>query len=289
MPRRYPPEFRRKVLDLLKTGHTVAEVASALDVTEQTIYNWRNQELIDTGQKPGLNSIESAELAAARRSIAESETELAIAKHSTELLKSAAVAEAIRSDRSDTQGRTTGTDLVPESGGVGVRLLRVAQSPTLGTLTATCLVDAADHRGPHHPTQCLRSAACPCGTHSCSRHFRLPRTNRTVDEGCWRERTSGKQTCAFQVSDYDRERSRGPQVHSRRIEQTETHGCHGTPQARRNVVRQPDRLPLVPIWEPAISADDRSMREPLTPSVQRAIPPRAVLVAHPDRSSVTTG
>ncbi len=88
MPRRYPPEFRRKVLDLLKSGRTVAEVASGLDVTEQTICNWRNQELIDTGQKPGLSSIESAELAAARRRIAELETELAIAKRSTELLKS---------------------------------------------------------------------------------------------------------------------------------------------------------------------------------------------------------
>lgn len=40
MPRRYPPEFRRKVLDLLKLGRTVAEVAAGLDVTEQTIYNW---------------------------------------------------------------------------------------------------------------------------------------------------------------------------------------------------------------------------------------------------------
>lgn len=64
--------------------------APGLDVTEQTIYNCRNQELIDTGQKSGLSSIESAELAAARRHIAELETELAIAKRSTELLKSVA-------------------------------------------------------------------------------------------------------------------------------------------------------------------------------------------------------
>ncbi|MCD2104400.1 MAG: hypothetical protein U5O16_37545 [Rhodococcus sp. (in: high G+C Gram-positive bacteria)] len=48
------------------------------------------QELIDTGQKPGLSLIESAELAAARRRVAEPETELAIAKRSTELLKSVA-------------------------------------------------------------------------------------------------------------------------------------------------------------------------------------------------------
>jgi len=38
---------------LLKSGRTVAEIASGLDVTEQTIYNWRNQALNDTGQKPG--------------------------------------------------------------------------------------------------------------------------------------------------------------------------------------------------------------------------------------------
>ena len=55
---------------------------------EQTIYNWRNPEIIDTGQKPGLSPIESAELAAARRRIAELESGLAIATRSTELLKS---------------------------------------------------------------------------------------------------------------------------------------------------------------------------------------------------------
>ncbi|BAE46133.1 hypothetical protein RER_pREL1-01900 (plasmid) [Rhodococcus erythropolis PR4] len=48
------------------------------------------QELIDTGQKPGLSSIESAELAATRRRIAELETELATARRSIELLKSVA-------------------------------------------------------------------------------------------------------------------------------------------------------------------------------------------------------
>jgi transposase-like protein len=84
---RIPPKSSRF---LLKSGLTVAEVAAGLDVTEQTIYNWRNQELIDTGQKPGLSSIESADLAADRRRIAQLETELAIATRSTELLKSVA-------------------------------------------------------------------------------------------------------------------------------------------------------------------------------------------------------
>ena len=160
MPRRYPPEFRRKVLDLLKSGRTVAEAAAGLDVTEQTIYNWRNQELIDTGQKPGLSSIESAELAAARRRIAQLETELAIATRSTELLKSVAAAKAVRSDRGDGQGRTTRADGMPGSGGVRVRFLRVAKSATLGTFIATCLADAADHRGSHRLAWHLRRPAC---------------------------------------------------------------------------------------------------------------------------------
>ena len=50
MPRMYSPEFRRKVLDLLDAGRRVAEVASDLGVTQQTIYNWRRQHLIGSGQ-----------------------------------------------------------------------------------------------------------------------------------------------------------------------------------------------------------------------------------------------
>ena len=41
MPRRYPPELRRKVLDLLKAGRTVPELARDLQISDHTIYNWR--------------------------------------------------------------------------------------------------------------------------------------------------------------------------------------------------------------------------------------------------------
>lgn len=63
MPRGYPSEFRRKVLDLIKAGRGVAQVAHDLQISEQTIYSWRKQELIDSGQAPGLTSPEKAELA----------------------------------------------------------------------------------------------------------------------------------------------------------------------------------------------------------------------------------
>ena len=77
MPRSYSPEFRRKVLDLLKAGRTVSQLVRDLQISDQTIYNWRRQELIDTGQMPGLTSADQVELVAARRRIAELETELA--------------------------------------------------------------------------------------------------------------------------------------------------------------------------------------------------------------------
>jgi len=86
MPRSYPPEFRRKVLDLVAAGRSVAQVAADLQISDQTIHVWRRQYLIDTGQLPGTTSSEQAELAAARRRIAELETELAIHRRSAELL-----------------------------------------------------------------------------------------------------------------------------------------------------------------------------------------------------------
>lgn len=47
----YPAEFRRKVLDLLAEGRSVASVAHDLDVSDQTIYNWRRQDRIDRGSR----------------------------------------------------------------------------------------------------------------------------------------------------------------------------------------------------------------------------------------------
>ena len=71
--RGYPPEFRRKVLDLVEAGRPIAEVAKALGISDQSIYTWRRQDRIDRGLEPGLTSGEKAELVAAKRRIAELE------------------------------------------------------------------------------------------------------------------------------------------------------------------------------------------------------------------------
>ena len=87
MPRSYPPEFRRKVLDLIAAGRTVAAISADLGVSGQAIYTWRNQDQVDRGVRPGVTSTEQAELAKARRRIAELGTELAATKRANELLK----------------------------------------------------------------------------------------------------------------------------------------------------------------------------------------------------------
>jgi len=86
VPKAYPPEFRRKVLDLVAAGRPVAQIAHDLDISAQCIYTWRKQQLIDSGQLPGMTSKEHAELIAARKRIAELEAELAIHRKAAELL-----------------------------------------------------------------------------------------------------------------------------------------------------------------------------------------------------------
>lgn len=84
--RGYPPEFRRRVLDLLAAGRRISDLARDLGVSDQTIYLWRRQERIDRGLVPGLSSAERAELTAAKRRIRELEAELDTHRRASELM-----------------------------------------------------------------------------------------------------------------------------------------------------------------------------------------------------------
>jgi transposase len=86
VPRRYPPELRRKALDLLAAGEPVKKVALDLGLGDQTIYQWRRTHLPHLG-RPQRLPVGGAELNAARKRIAELETELAVHRRVTELLR----------------------------------------------------------------------------------------------------------------------------------------------------------------------------------------------------------
>ena len=52
MPRHYAPELRRRVIELIEAGRSVAEVAAMVEPTEQTIYNWWNRHWSTLAAKP---------------------------------------------------------------------------------------------------------------------------------------------------------------------------------------------------------------------------------------------
>jgi len=64
----YPPEFRRRILDLVRSGRSVNSVAAEFQVARQSIMNWMKQDDLDAGRRDdGLSTDERKELAALRR------------------------------------------------------------------------------------------------------------------------------------------------------------------------------------------------------------------------------
>lgn len=88
MPRGYPAEVRRQVIDLARSGTKVKQLAKTFQMSEVTIYNWLKQDRIDRGEAEGVTTSQQLELAAARRRIKQLETELAVARRVNEVFMS---------------------------------------------------------------------------------------------------------------------------------------------------------------------------------------------------------
>ena len=66
--RSYPPDFRQKILELIRSGRSGNAVAKQFGVSRQTITNWLKQDDADSGRRPDvLTSDERAELVRLRR------------------------------------------------------------------------------------------------------------------------------------------------------------------------------------------------------------------------------
>ena len=85
MPRSYAPGFRRRVVELVRSGRSVGRVAAEVGVSEATVYRWRERDRVDRGEQAGLSSVERGELYVARRRIRELETELEIVRKASAL------------------------------------------------------------------------------------------------------------------------------------------------------------------------------------------------------------
>lgn len=68
MPKKYPPEFKRDVVIVVRRGDlSVHEVAADFGVAEETVRRWMKQADIDDGVRDGRTSSEQSELVALRR------------------------------------------------------------------------------------------------------------------------------------------------------------------------------------------------------------------------------
>ena len=162
-----PPEFRRRVLDLVEAGRPIAEVAQALGISGQSIYSWRRQDRIDRGLEPGLTSGEQAELAVAKRRIVELETELQAMRRAMELVREVVPQKAVPSGRGDGRRAHPGRGRLAGAGRVDLGLLRLPVPAAIGADHPPWLADRPHRRGPpalpwhlRHPAGVCRAAPC---------------------------------------------------------------------------------------------------------------------------------
>jgi transposase len=67
-PLPYPPEYRRRLIELVRAGRSPESVAKDFEPTAQTIRNWIKQADLDEGKRAdGLTSDEREELVRLRR------------------------------------------------------------------------------------------------------------------------------------------------------------------------------------------------------------------------------
>jgi transposase len=64
----YPPEYRRRIVELARAGRTVAELAREFEPTIETVRQWVKQAELDEGlRSDGLTTSEHEELNRLRR------------------------------------------------------------------------------------------------------------------------------------------------------------------------------------------------------------------------------
>lgn len=84
MPKKFPPEFKRDVVEVARrrTG-PLAEVAADFGIGETTLQRWLHQADVDDGVKDGLTSTEQAEIVRLRRENRRLQMEVEILRRAT--------------------------------------------------------------------------------------------------------------------------------------------------------------------------------------------------------------
>ena len=80
MPRPFPAEFRMRAVALVRAGKPITTAAVELGVSAAAIHNWVRQDQIDRGERHGITTPKSTELAKGKKRIRQLESEVEILK-----------------------------------------------------------------------------------------------------------------------------------------------------------------------------------------------------------------
>ena len=94
----YPPEYRRRIVDLVRAGRTPESLSKEFEASAVTIRKWAKQAAVDEGHRTdGLTSEEKQELQRLRR-------EVRVLREEKEILRKAAAWFAKESTSSPSKG-----------------------------------------------------------------------------------------------------------------------------------------------------------------------------------------
>ncbi|MFG2000927.1 transposase [Spirillospora sp. NPDC048911] len=72
MPVPHPPEFRRRAVELARTGDkSVSALAKSLGISQSCLSNWIRQAAVDEGRQGGLTTAEKKEMVELRLPVSE--------------------------------------------------------------------------------------------------------------------------------------------------------------------------------------------------------------------------